>query len=253
MTTTIDSIVEGFRESLHSVPYGDGELIYLPVTFSSGDLLSLYVVVRDGVALVTDRGLVADQLEDAGVSVDSGKAAKSFAAVRDSVGLPPSLGSEAWEISAGVDRSDLAIAIQAITDAAMRADGLRVLGRSKMSASFADRSVRRLGLRTAVVPRAQMPGRSGERRQVTLAYKGNDDSEFYVQALAGRDQDARQRSYDHTSGLFIGAKPEKSHRIALLQEGRWDRWQVANLREVCRVIDEVEIDDFVDSTAQDAA
>lgn len=208
------------------------------------------MTISHGVATITDRGVTADQLEDAGVNVDDQpRAARSFAAVRDSIGLPFAIGAGPWEIASSVDVGDIAIAVQVLADAAIRADGLRVLGSGNRATSFADKSVSRLSARTAVVPKAKMPGRHGGDRQVTLAYKGNDDARFYVQALSGSDKDSRTRSYDHASGLFLGAPPDQKHRVALRQNASWELSLINNLREVCQVVDEDEIDDFVSSTA----
>jgi hypothetical protein len=84
---------------------------------------------------------------------------------------------------------------------------------------------------------------------VTLSYRGNGGEKFYVQALSGRNPEVRGHSYDHASGLFLGAVPTLTHRVALLENGSWELWQVRNLEEVCRVVVENEVDDFVASTA----
>ncbi len=247
--TVLDALVRGFRDSLEVVPYGGGELVSLPTTFSSGAMLSVLVTIDGGIASVTDRGLAADELTDAGVDLQSSRVFQSFSAVRGSTGLVPMFGAEPFEISASVDVEDVAIAIQAIADAAMRADGLRVLSATTRAVSFADRSIERVNARTPVIPRAPMLGRHGEKRVVTFSYTGRGDVSYYVQALSGKDPDARSRSYDHASGLFLGALPEKTHRIALLQDAKWEPWRVDYLQELCRTVDENDIDDFVDSTA----
>ncbi|WP_156686773.1 hypothetical protein [Mycobacterium sp. Marseille-P9652] len=245
----IDAIVKGYRETLKAVPYGDGHLVSLPTTFASGNLVTVLVTIDDGVVTVTDRGLAADELSDAGLDFSSGRLARSFAAVRDSTGLPPMFGAEEWELTAAADAADVAVAIQAVADAAIRAEGLRALAGSRRSATFADRAIDRVAARTPVVPRARMPGKYGPGRLVTLSYAGRDSENYYLQALAGRDSDTRIRSYDHASGLFLGATPSLNHRVALLQKGDWEPWQVHNLTEVCKVIDETEADQFIAETA----
>lgn len=245
----IDEIVKGYRETLKAVPYGDGHLISLPTTFASGNLVTLLVTIDGGVVTVTDRGLAAEELTDVGLDFSSGRLARSFAAVRDSTGLAPMFGAEEWELTASADAADIAVAIQAVADAAIRAEGLRALAASRRSVTFADRAIHRVAARTAVVPRARMPGKHGAARPVTLSYKGRDRENYYVQALAGRDSDTRIRAYDHASGLFLGATPSLSHRVALLQEGDWEPWQVHNLTEVCKVIDETDADQFIADTA----
>ncbi|AOT25780.1 hypothetical protein SEA_TORTELLINI_35 [Mycobacterium phage Tortellini] len=248
--TVIDTIVDGYRDSLSAVPYGDDStLISLPATFASGEMLSLLITVTAGLVNVTDRGQTADVLLDYGVDRTKGRAAASFDAVRRSVGLPPVFGSADWEITAAVDPSDVAIAVQAVADAAMRADGLRVLARDTRSASFADKSVRRISERTAVVPRARIPGRHGGQRPVTLSYPGKDGGDYFLQALASRDSETRLTAYDHASGLFMNAQPELSHRIALLEDGSWEPWQIKGLKSICRVVVEDEVDSLVQDTA----
>lgn len=247
--SVVDAIVKGYAETLKAVPYGDGHLISLPTTFTSGNLMTVLVTFESGAVSVTDRGLTADELSDAGLDLSSGRVARSFSAVCASTGLPPVFGAENWEITASADAADVAIAVQAVADAAMRADGLRALATSSRSATFAEVAVARVAARTAVVPHAKMPGKYGAIRRVTLSYVGHDNESYYVQALAGRDRESRVRSYDHASGLFLGAAPSITHRVALLQHGDWESWQVKNLGEVCRVIDEEEADDFIAATA----
>jgi hypothetical protein len=245
----IDAIVKGYRDALEAVPYGDGHLISLPTTFASGNLVTVHVAIEGGVVTVTDRGLAAEELADVGLDFSSGRLARSFAAVRDSTGLAPMFGAEEWELTASADAADIAVAIQAVADAAIRAEGLRALSVSRRSVTFADRAIRQLSTRTPVVPRAKMPGKYGAERLVTLSYKGRDSQNYYVQALAGRDSETRSRSYDHASGLFLGATPSVTHRVALLQKGEWESWQVNNLTEVCKVVEETEADKFIAETA----
>lgn len=249
MSAVIDAIANGYRESLGSVPYRGGELITLPTAFASGTLVTVHVVVDQGVVTITDRGLTAEELCDAGLDMQSPRVARSFDAARDSTGLAPAFGSADWEITASADVGDIAIAIQSVADAAIRADGLRVLATAKRSSSFATQTIDRVSVRTAVLLRAPMPGKHGSSRQVTLSYGGRDEQPYFVQALSGGDKEARIRSYDHASGLFFGATPELTHRVALLQKGAWERWQIETLRDLCQVVDEEETDQFVAATA----
>jgi len=249
MSAVIDAIAQGYRDSLSAVPYRGGELVSLPAAFTSGTLVTVHVVISQDTVTVTDRGLTADELCDAGLDLQTTRVARSFAAVRDSTGLPPAFGSEDWEITASADIGDIAIAIQSVADAAIRADGLRVLSTVKRRMTFADRALRKFLDRAAVVPHPKMPGKYGSNRQVTLSYGGKDELPYYVQALSGGDNEARVRSYDHASGLFLGATPDMSHRVALLQQGAWEAWQVRNLGEVCRVIEEQDADEFIAATA----
>lgn len=246
--SVIDDIVTGYRDCLAATDYGDGHLVSLPATFESGNLVTVLISRTDGVATVTDRGLAADELAIAGLDL-TGRAARSFAAVRDSTGLAPMFGADDWEISASVDAADVAIAVQAVADAVIRADGLRALVTAARPASFGDKTIARFAAHAAVVPRDKMPGKHGAMRRVTFSYRGRDEAQYYVQALAGRDTETRVRSYDHASGLFLGAAPEPNHRVALLQHGDWERWQIENLREVCRVVDEQDAEQLVADTA----
>lgn len=247
--TIIDAIADSYRQMLTSVPYGDATLVTTPTAFTSGDMLTLHVTLSHDLATVTDRGQATGVLEDYGVDWTKGRARDSIAAIRRSIGLPPVFGSQDWELTASVDPADVAIAVQAIADAAMRVDGLQVLARTARASSFADLSVQRVASRAAVVPRAKMPGKYGEHRQVTLSYPGSDGDDYFVQALGSRDRDTRTAGHDHASGLFLNAAPTVSHRIALLQSGSWEDWQVKNLQTVCRVVDEADVDEFVQGTA----
>lgn len=248
--TIIDKIADSYRASLAEVPYGDSTLISLPSAFTTGTLLTVLVTTGADVAQVTDRGLTADVLADYGVDLTARRAAESFAAVRKSVDLPPAFGAEDWEISATVDFADVAVAIQAVTDAAMRADGLKVLAAGAKPARFSEKSTQQVGCRTAVTPRAKMLGRHGSSRTVTLSYPGQDHQPYFLQALSAGDNETRTRHYDHTSSVFFRAVPDRSHRVALLQDGDWDDWQVSGLKDVCEVIREGDLNDFLTSTAE---
>lgn len=250
MTTTIEALVNEYRDALHVQPYGDGELLLLPATFVGGEPVEV-LITRDGTHIsVTDRGTAADALADVGVDL-SGRARKSFEAIVKAIDLSPAFGAEWWEISVSTDQEGLAAAIQAVSDASMRADGLRALGGGRRRRSFGDVVVNAAAQHTAVVPRASMATRRGDaQRQVTLKFDGRREGEqFYLQALSSRDAEARSHAYDHASGLFLAAEPDQHHRVALLQDGPWERWQEDALRDVCEVVHQSEMEAYLHSVA----
>ena len=245
-----EALVAGYRELLHVESIDDdSSLIVLPATFTGGSLLALQLTAAGDAVTVTDRGQSADELLNAGVDLRSKSVYRSFASVRESTGLPGSIGAEDWELSVTVDSADLAIAVQAVSDAAMRADGLRVLSKAHVATTFADTVLMTVSERFPVVPRAPLAGRNGGSRKVTARVDVRDDDQYFVQALSGKTSERRWESYDHASGLFLNASPDPKHRVAIMQSGNWEYFQVEGLKSVCRVILEDEVPDFMNSLA----
>lgn len=245
MKSLKDSLVAGYSDLLHVETIDEStSMVVLPATFTGGDLLALQVAYAGDTVTITDRGQAADVLLDAGVDFNTPRISQSFASVRESTGLPGSIGAENWEISVTVDRADLAVAVQAVTDAAMRSDGLRVLSRTQVAQTFADRVISTVGDQFPVVPKAPLKGRNGGLRRVT-ARVDVDDAHYYVQALSGRSSTQRWESFDHASGLFFDASPDPKHRVAIMQAGDWEFHQVQGLKQICRVVQEADVSDFM--------
>ncbi|MDV7357688.1 hypothetical protein R4282_32360 [Rhodococcus oxybenzonivorans] len=243
-----DKIIAGFQSSFEFTDLGDSVHVAMPQTFSSGALLSVEVAVFGDRVEVTDRGLAADQLHDLGIDINRGAGNRSFQAVINSTGLSPAFNAEPWEITASAERGDIAIAIQAVADAAMRADGLSALARAPRKRSFADRIVHSIGeLNLQVVPKAPILGRHGGKRQVTARVDVRE--QYYLQALPGQSAQQRMDSYDHASGLFLDAVPSKDHRVAVIEEGKWEAWQVSSLKQICKVTDESELPQLLERIA----
>jgi hypothetical protein len=230
-----EQVVAGFAASIDVRPYGRDFLLGLPQTFEDGTLLSVLVTNIGGQVEVTDRGLTAEQLSLVGVDITRGVAQSSWEAVRTSGHTLPAMGAESWEISAAGGWEQLSHLVQVVADTALRAEGLRVLTRQVRHRTFSESVVVRLAeARLPVVPRAPMSGRNGSARLVTC--KVDVESGFYVQALAGRDSEARLQAFDHGFALFSTAVPDQRRRIAVLQDAPWPAWQVNDLRDVATVL-----------------
>lgn len=239
-----EDLVRGYRESF-TITDIDAETVHLvlPATFSSGRLMSVEIELHSDRVAITDRGLAAEELTDAQVNLESGVAFKSFDVIRASTGLSPVFGAEWWEITAETDRADLATAVQAVSDAAMRADGLRALSRAPRKRTFSERVINSIASQNfTVIPKAKIAGRRGGQRQVTARVDARE--RFFVQTLSGTTSDQRLNSYDHASGIFFDAEPDRAHRLAVIQRNdKWESWQLESLREICTVTEESDLTD----------
>lgn len=254
MDTIGDSLVAGYRDSLHLHRFGaDGALITLPHTLQDGTPVQVLVEREGKLVTVTDRGLVADHLDMFGVDLDRTTVAGSWAAIRAGITFSPAIGSDDWDISAMGGQGEMAALVQAVADAAVRADGLRVLASGHTPKSFAGRVVAAIGERVAVVPRAALPDRFGAQRQVTCSVGVSNVR--YVQALSSGSKARRVQNFDKARSMFSSSTAPEKHRVSLLEgsASTWDRWQMDGLREVGVVAFDHDIDRFIVGVLADDA
>lgn len=248
MTRSLDviskNLVEGYRQSLSLTEHGEDAFLVMPQTFADGTLLSVLISTDGSAVSVTDRGLTADLLGISGVDISRGSVAKSWEAVLKSGRTLPAFGAESWEITASGGAEDLPTLVQVVADTALRAEGLKVLASTRRGGSFAESVLRQITAHDlAVVPRAEMPGRHGSRRQVTC--KIEVAAGVFMQALAGKDRDTRSGAYDHAAALFGDSQAPLSSRLCVLQGRQWDKWQIDGLKDVARVSLDDELKDLL--------
>lgn len=248
MTRSLDiisnNLVDGYRRSLTLAEHGEDTFLVMPQTFADGTLLSVLISTSGTEVSVTDRGLTSDLLGMAGVDISRPNVAASWNAVLQSGRMPPAFGAEPWEITASGSPDDLSTLVQVVADTALRAEGLTVLATGRRRGTFADTVLQQVVAHNLpVVPRAPMPGRHGSQRKVTC--KIDVHAGVFLQALAGKDREARSGAFDHAAALFAGSAVSKSSRLCVLQGNEWDGWQIGDLREVAHVSLEDELPDLL--------
>jgi hypothetical protein len=172
MTATSDFIEElapDHRGLIDVRTSGHGYLFTLPHTPHDGTPVELYVEFDGQTARINDQGLLSNHLDVAGVDLGKKQIATAWTRIQTSVGYAPDFSAKPWELSALAERNRLSSALYAVADAAVRADGLRVLASQYRPRSFSERVVRTLGRRLTVVPRAVIPGKYGSQRVVTCS------------------------------------------------------------------------------------
>ncbi|UNQ40236.1 hypothetical protein MPC38_02930 [Prescottella equi] len=246
-----DRLVEGFRLSLDVCTYGDGFLVNLPQSLTSGTILALLVEDDGEVVSVSDRGLIADELEMVGVDIEDPIASKSWSAVRQSIGRPEVFGVEAWELSACGPSEDLFSLVQAVADAAMRADALRPLSRKHRSGGFRERVIQLAGAHhLAVVPNAVLQGRHGSKWKTTCRIDAGTPR--FVQALGGRSRQQRMAMFNKAVATFTNVEFEKSALVSALEGNDWEPWHFETLKDYSTPVLESDIDSFMEGLAEEA-
>ena len=186
----------------------------------------------------SDSGLAAGALADEGVDLDSKVAGASFQLVQQSMRLSPSMGDTGqWDLSLSATKEELGDASIELSEAVIRAEGLKALARRRPVRSFGDRIVRaagQVGLR--IEPQAKLPLRyRGASRRVTYHLVG-DHHDAFVQSIS---RASASSGYDHARALFSDAGVEEERRMAAVEERvRLEGWQYEALSEVCLVVTE---------------
>lgn len=252
MTSLLDSVVHDYTSSLatgvHAYPYGDDVLVDLPMTYADGRSLSVLVTdLGGGIYNLTDRESTVDVLTHAGVNLGDNAIGRSFAAIRDTVDLPPLFGREAspFEISGLADSGDLSTAIHSLVATMLRADGLRAVGARSRRLGLGDRVIKRASAASlTVVPKAPLATKFGGKRQVTAKVIGG--REVYIQAIGTSGLEA----YDHTRALFGYAAAPADSLTAVVADGvTLEKWQRNALGQDGLVIDEAELEPYLKELA----
>lgn len=207
--------------------YLGGQMLTLPWSYGSGDLLELYVEQRTvDVVAISDRCMTAFHLGDVpGLDLGTGVAAASWQAVLATAPLPPDIEAGEWEISTAIDAARIDEGLRAVTEMCLRADGLRFLAKGPTRRSFRQRVVQIAGeVAAAVVQDREVRLQSGGNRKVTLEATRTDGSKVLVQAMTDSD---RTSQCDHAYFL-ADQKAEQTTLIGALQGSR-DQWEQQSL------------------------
>lgn len=250
--STLDDVARAFTTSLRSDVVDDGELITLPLSLSSGNLVQLYVEqVSTDRWFVTDQGQAAQELALHGVNLESQKsAASSWSEIVRSIAIDAPVMREGlgrYELAGWLAKGDLGGGVLAVAEAVVRADALRALAPGHRAQRFRDVIVQSAGrVNLSVLVDAPMPTRHGGKRPVSVKVSGAKAT--YIQAVSGRG--AQIDGFDKAQAVFSSADVPKSELVAVLASRvQLEPWQWETLRDSGTPIMETELDGFMDQLA----
>lgn len=222
---------------------GDQTVVATAWTLEDSTPVTLYIdQLSDDLFNVSDAGLAAGALADAGVDLDSRVAGSSFQLLQNALRRSPAMGEVGeWDLAMSASTGELGDAVVEISEAVVRAEGLKALARRRPSRSFGDRIVKsagQVGLR--IEPQAAVPLRYGNaKRRVTYRLVG-EHRDVFVQSITRASTLA---GYDHAKALFSDAAVDQDRRMAAVEDSvRLEDWQFEGLSEVSQVVIEHNLD-----------
>lgn len=239
----------------------DYSLVYSGVDFSDGESISLYVTrLGSDHFLISDGGLAADRLGDAGVDLSMRAARESWRLVTQ-IEAPMLADVSEFEVARTATVDSLGEAMWDVTVRCLQADGLRAIGKNQRQETFASRAIHAVaeaGL--AVRPRAMLRNRFGGERQVHFQAQRvpvgdallspKRDAPEGVFVMTANIPGPFMESHDSVLNAFRGAEVDKGQRIAFLgPQARPDRWHIDSLSMECRVERVSKVEDFAEALA----
>jgi hypothetical protein len=238
MTASCDEVITSalakLAEDWTCRPVDDGWLLVTTShQYSDGDHVELRVRRDDGSVIVTDGGEALARLDLAGVSVDHGRARDMWRRLLKAHELE--LRDERLSVQGTLD--DAGNLIGNMANAVANIDGIRVLVAPPRSPRFADRLVTFFQAEFEYVAEGpQLRGRSDITYRVTAAV-GDPGQETFVQAVAGKSMQIRQRALEHAFTMFSdvdGSLPTE-RKLVVLNESEWKAEQTRLLANVAYV------------------
>jgi Domain of unknown function DUF1828 len=201
--------------------------------YSDGDHVELLVRGDNGSVVVSDGGEALARLDLAGVSIDHGRARDTWRLLLKAHELE--LRNERLSVQGPLD--DAGSLVSNMANAVANIDGIRLLVAPPRSPRFADRLVTFFQAEFEyVVEGPQLRGRSEALYRATAAV-GDPGQETFVQAVAGKSIQIRQRAIEHAFTMFSdvnGALPQE-RKLAVLSEGEWKPEQTRLLATVAYI------------------
>jgi len=238
-----DNLIEAVRFSLDdrmSVwKQGQSTVIATPWSLEDGTPVTLYVTeVDSGIFNVSDAGLAAGALADAGVNLDSSAAGSSFELLKQIAHFSPAIEAGHWDIAVSVAADQLGNAVVELSETVVRTEGLKALARRRPARNFGDRIVKtaaEIGLK--IEPRARLPLRyKNATRRVSYRLIG-EHRDAYLQSIT---RAAVTTGYDHARALFADSSISNTRKLTVVESGvQLDEWQYEGLSEVSKVLAEL--------------
>ncbi|MFC2623677.1 MAG: DUF1828 domain-containing protein [Propionibacterium acidifaciens] len=245
MTTVLDAFKQELANRVSSIRIESGELVLTPYDYPDGETVSLLVKQLDGgLYLVSDLGLAAARLDEAGVDITRGGGHRSWKLLTTDSSAPVA-GVDEYEIAAVADEQGLGATMVRIGQTAIHSDALQAVHGKRRPHSFKERSMKRAArFNLAVKPGAEITNRYGGRRRLSFTAQAPSGRVGYVitigttsGATAGHDRAVA------TFGEF--AEVGKKDKLVLVDEGiPMQDWQIESLRDVSTLCSGDEQDGF---------
>ncbi len=224
--------------------YGQGHLVRLPLTYSDGDSIVLYVEDYEAGSTLSDRGEVSMRLDIAGVSFESPTAVDAWRrALGDTFTVDPEVGVvQAW-----VPRTEVGAAMWTVTQSVLRAEQMHLLAPAPRRERFDTQVVRRLRTfsseREEVVEKFRLRLMSGRQRQVTAMIRVDGKERLVLQAMSGQNKQTRETAVEHAFFLFEQAAGLPREQRLAVAGGSPDAWEAPLLEDLRRAVDVEFFDD----------
>lgn len=242
-TEIINAVQSSLGKRMAVWDRGDVTVVATAWTLEDSTPVTLFVSqLSDELFNISDGGLAAGSLADAGVDLAGKVAGSSFQLLQQGLRLSPSMGETGeWDLAVSATSDELGDAVIELSEAVVRAEGLKALARRRPVKSFGDRIVKSAGeVGLKIEPQAKLPLRyRNARRRVTYHLMGEHHDAF-VQSIS---RASTISGYDHARSLFSDAAVEEERRMVVVEGGvRLEGWQFEGLSEVCRVVTEPNMD-----------
>lgn len=225
-------------------------IVATPWTLEDQTPVTLYVSqLGDDLFNVSDAGLAAGALADAGVDLTRRAAGESFILIRQGLRFLPAIGGTdgEWDFAVAVSSDQLGDAVLEVGEAVIRAEALKALGKRRAPRTFGDRIVRTAaGIGLRIEPRPYVPLKYGDAKRRVAYRVSSDRRDAYVQTIT---RASTVNGYDHARALFSDTSVEETRRVTALEDAvRLDSWQYDGLEEVSRVVKERDLEGFLANT-----
>lgn len=249
MATVLDALRRELADRVSSTPIEGGELVLTPYDYPDGETVSLLVKRLDGDSyLVSDLGLAASRLDEAGVDITRGGRRSWKLLTADMTA--PLVEADEYEIATVADERSLGAAMVRIGQTAIHSDALQVVHGKRRPRSFTERSMKRAArFNLAVKPGAEIINRYGGKRRLSFTAASSSGRVGYVITIgaASGAGAAHDRAVATFGGFTDAGKRDKlvlvGKDISLLD------WQIESLRDVSTLCSEDEQDHFWEDLA----
>ena len=201
----VAAVLSQLNDGLVVTSYGHGYLVSVPLHYSDGDRVKLFVEPFQQGIRVTDRGATQMRLHMANLSQSTPRVREAWQRSLAGSDLHNPVSDD--QIAAFGAEEEVGQLILKVAEATMRIDQLRWLATERRPAKFPERVVKRLvkavGRAEEVLPQAPLPQRSGRTRRVTAAVGIEPEKIIYVQAVGGGSKEKQEKSVEHCFYLLI--------------------------------------------------
>lgn len=241
--TIAQSMQDSFGRRISVWEQGEQTVVATAWSLEDGTPVTLFVSpLADDLFAVSDAGLAAGALADAGVDLSNGAAGASFELIRAGLRLAPAMGDQGhWDLTATAATGDIGDAVIELSEAVVRSEGLKALARRRPTRTFSDRIVRSAGeVGLKIEPKARLPLRYKDaKRTVSLRLIGKN-RDVFVQSIS---RSSAMGGYDHARALFADAAVDSTRRMSAIENGApLEAWQVEGLSDVSRVVFEGDLE-----------